>query len=169
MNDHVCARCAVCGPACCLVEPGREHLCFPLSPAEIERIAPHAPAIAWHVSETTSPELLDVLQSLFPAEAAMIAAIFPAGGAHERLATDPSGRCLLLSDSGCVLPVHARPRHCALYPFWMRGQSLMLLDSECLAIREARGTAMILRSLGMTPARVRELFAGLRASLGLAA
>ena len=169
MNDHVCARCAVCGPACCIVPPEREHLCFPLTSADIARIAPHAPAIPWHVSEPNNPGLLHTLTSLFAEDAAYIRAMFPPHGEHQRLATDERGRCLLLSDSGCVLPVAARPLHCLLYPFWMRGQSIMLMDTDCLALDEARGTAMLMRSLGMTPAMVRELYADLRASLGLAA
>ncbi|THB63132.1 MAG: zinc/iron-chelating domain-containing protein [Desulfovibrio sp.] len=169
MDSTVCARCADRGTACCTIAPGEEAVCFPLSPWEIERIAPHAPDIAWHVAEPNSLELHAMLQRLFPMEAAGLIEAFPLGRDHERLATDARGRCVLLDSFGCLLPVEARPLHCSLFPFWMKGREIMILDADCLAIGEARGPAMLFRSLAMDPDRVRSLFASLRVSLGLAA
>ncbi len=106
---------------------------------------------------------MDNLCRLFGAEARAHQGAVPAGGFHDRLAVTKAGACALLGRQGCRLPRSARPYYCRLYPFWIRdGRQLYFQFSQCLAQKEAAGTAALLSSRGLTNADILDLYPRLR-------
>jgi len=166
-NPYVCARCAAMGPTCCQLTPGQEEFCFPLSEIEMDRIRDFVVNEGWFAQEPNSSAFLNHVQFLFPGEQKLVEELFHPRKFHYRLAVDNMGKCKFLSDTGCKLPVEARPYYCRLFPLWVNGDELMVLGAECLARREARGMGKLLGSLGLTPAKARELHARLRLAWGL--
>ena len=74
----------------------------------------------------------------------------------------PSGDCVFRGEAGCRLPREARPWYCNLFPMWVRGEVVMLMDPDgCLLRRETRSPVTAMRLLEMTAADVRRLFAGM--------
>jgi Fe-S-cluster containining protein len=131
----------------------------------IRDFAPHRGAFA---VAANSAAFVSRMVRLFPSEADAVAALFPAKKDHFRLATDRSGRCTLLGQTGCRLPVEARPYHCRLFPIWFSaGQATVLATPNCLALREATSMARLLDSLDMNLLRARDLHGRLRLAWGL--
>lgn len=170
MNDpHVCAVCAAAGPTCCVLAPGQEEYCFPLSEIERHRILETGADTGFFAQSPNSAAFLDTLRKLFPGEEERLAALFPARGSHYRLATHPDGRCKLLGPQGCTLPREARPYYCRLFPLWPeRGEVMVFGATCCLARQEARGLSALLRLLGESSANLRHVFGRLRLAWGLA-
>lgn len=134
-DPHICGRCAARQETCCQLEIGTEGDCFPLSLPEKNRILAAGYSDFWQ-SETTTSEFLRSMYSLFPDERRSVQRIFPLGGVHERLATKVDGRCVFLGKLGCELVREIRPHYCRLFPFWVVGGKIRLLDDGyCLAAR----------------------------------
>lgn len=169
MNDpHVCARCAATGPTCCVLTPGQEEFCFPLSEIERHRILETGAGKGFFAQEPNSSAFLDNLRKLFPGEEERLEQLFPARGFHHRLATGPDGRCMLLGPRGCTLPREARPYYCRLFPLWPeRGEVMVFGAGRCLARQEARGLLPLLRLLGESETNLRHLHGRLRLAWGL--
>jgi len=108
------------------------------------------------------------MQELFPGERALIAAVFPPGGAHWRLALQADGACVFLRTDGCALPRDARPAYCRIFPFWVRDREIQHFSlRDCQAQREQRGRPALQRCFGLSDADVFELYAVLRRGWGL--
>jgi len=167
-TQHVCARCAQTSSTCCTLTPGQEELCFPLSASERAAMQAAGATAAHFASQANTEAFVDNLCRLFPGEGAHITALFPPGGAHDRLAVSQTGACLLLGPQGCALPRHARPLYCLLFPFWIRsGRQLYFEFTTCQAQRDAQAGAGLLGRLGMTAESVRHLYSELRKAWGL--
>lgn len=167
-SEYVCARCARIGPTCCFVTPGEEQACFPLSVAEKDRIREALPDVGAFAMVPNSPRFLEHMLKLFPRDEARVRELFPERKEHMRLATDAQGNCRLLGPEGCLLPVESRPYYCRVFPFWFqRGQLTAFLPADCLAAREKRSVAGLLKTFGVAPVRLRELFGRLRLAWGL--
>ncbi len=165
-DPHICSRCAACQETCCQLEPGTEADCFALSAPEKERLLGAGYTDFWQ-REKTSSAFLRNMYSLFPYSRRRIHEVFPLGGVHDRLATRADGRCVLLGDSGCLLPREIRPWYCRLFPFWVvSGKVSMLGDSHCLVVR--LGVREGLRALDMPVQSVIELYTSLVDDWGLA-
>ena len=164
----VCARCAERSGTCCSLTPGEEEFCFPLSASERAAMTAAGAGPEHFARQENTAAFADNLCRLFPGEEERIRALFPLAAAHDRLALSPAGECLLRGSEGCVLPQEARPLYCRLFPFWVRGGQRMYFEfEECLALREGRGAAGLLRRLGITEAHVRHLYTELRKAWGL--
>lgn len=163
-----CRRCAEASGTCCTLSPGQEEFCFPLSARERADMEAAGAGPEMFFSQANTPAFVDNLCRLFPGEGALLRALFPAGGFHDRLAVALTGECLLLGPEGCRLPREARPYYCRLFPFWMRGGRQMYFEfKECQALRESRGGAGLLKRLGMTETGVFDLYHRLREAWGL--
>jgi Fe-S-cluster containining protein len=168
-DPDICQRCAQGGPTCCCLEPGAEQGCFPLAPAERDRIlGVLSGAAGAFAREANSPAFVENMKALFPGEEELVAELFPEGGFHLRLAVDAAGRCRLLGPQGCVLPREARPHYCRLFPLWPVGRTVMAFAAErCLAWREGRSLRRMLALLQTTEKNVKELHGRLRLAWGL--
>lgn len=168
MDPFVCKRCAGLGPTCCQLTPGTEESCFPLSVLEKDRIREAAPQLGAFALSPNSSAFISYMERLFPKEKELVRELFPERKEHFRLATDPEGRCKLLGLEGCLLPVESRPYYCRIFPFWVNGGRLSVFAVEsCVAFKEARALAGLLSSLGVSQAKVRELYGRLRLAWGL--
>lgn len=164
-DPMVCAR---CGGACCGITSGQEEFCFPLSDIELDRIRQFAPAKGWFAQEPNSSAFIGHVSRLFPGEQALIEQLFNPRKHHMRLAVNAAGQCTFVGPQGCILPTEARPYYCRIFPLWDGDAGLNILAAEgCLALREARGVGPLLASLGLTPAKARDLHARLRLAWGL--
>lgn len=169
MNDpHVCARCAAQGPTCCRLTPGQEEVCFPVSIEEKNRIQDILPHTGGFELQQTTAAFVDNVVRLFPDEREFVKKVFPVGKDHFRLAVDRTGKCRFLGASGCVLPHEVRPYYCRIFPFWYHSGKLIVFDFPgCLAVKEARGTGALLKSLDTNVTRIKDLVARLRLVWGL--
>lgn len=165
-DPSVCAACAGQGPTCCELAPGQEESCFPLSRVEMDRIREFVNGQGWFALEANSAAFVANVCRLFPADKRRARQLFPRGGEHYRLAVDASGACKLLGETGCVLPAEARPYYCRLFPLWMDGDKLRVLEAHCLARRRARGPEELLRQVGLTAKTVHDLHCRLRLAWG---
>ena len=152
---------------CCVLKPGEEKVCFPLFPEEVERISKHLGHRRWLAREPNLPEFIQVMKRMFPLDQNALDGLFPPEADHHRLGTDSRGRCVFLEDTGCSLPRGVRPYHCRIFPLWMRGRRLMVLDAQCLARQEAGSLEELLESLGTSGPQVRRLFKRMRRAWGL--
>jgi Fe-S-cluster containining protein len=167
-DTDACTRCAENCGTCCTLAPGNEQYCFPLSPCERADMEAAGAGPETFYCQANTPDFLDNLCRLFPGEGAKVREVFPAEGVHDRLAVSPAGACLLLGPQGCRLPREARPYYCRLFPFWIRTGQLMFFEfKDCLAVRESRGGAGLLKRLGMTEKGVFDLYHRLREAWGL--
>lgn len=123
----------------------------------------------WCVDEPNSPDFLKAMRDLFPGERDAIRAAFPDGESHMRLALDPDGACVFLSEHGCVLPRPARPYFCRIFPFWVvRGRLQCFQSEDCLAVREQPGNFMaLLGAFDSSPVDITERYQMLRLDWGL--
>ncbi len=172
----ICRECSRADGGCCR-SPEPEAPGFPLSPAEVDRLAIYAPLADRPPGKGTieqisleratmtspnSPEFLEALEALLPRHKQDIAALFPADGVYRKLRTMPSGDCVFRGEAGCRLPREVRPWYCNLFPMWVRGEAVMLMNpDDCRLCREARSPASAMRLLDMTASDVRRLFAGI--------
>lgn len=168
-ESDVCARCANTSGTCCTLTPGQEEYCFPLSAGERAGMESAGAQAAHFFLQPNTEAFVGNLCRLFPGESGAIRMLFPAGGAHDRLAISPQGACLLLGQRGCLLPREARPLYCRLFPFWIRtGRELYFEMDRCQAQKEAGGGgAGLLLRLRMTSANVRTMYHELRKAWGL--
>lgn len=165
-SPHVCARCA----KCCVIPPGDEGIIFPLFTEEVDRLEEAAQdlgVVSPVAEEPTAQALQDAMLRLFPDAQEQVRALLPVGSTHHRLGVTDDGYCVFLGEAGCVLPQEVRPPHCLLFPFWFRGERLVPLDADCLALREARTSWDALRALGLSEAGMREAYSRLLRSWGL--
>lgn len=168
----VCARCAEHSGTCCSLAKGNEECCFPLSATERGAMEAAGATQDHFQPQENTPGFLENLCRLFPGEEDTVRALFPLGGEHDRLAVrdNASGSlsCRLLGPNGCGLPREARPLYCRLFPFWVRGGSVLYFDfQECLAVHERRGPGQMYEALGMSEGEARDLYAALRQAWGL--
>lgn len=168
----VCARCAEHSATCCSLDRGNEQYCFPLSATERRAMEQGGAGPEHFQSQENTPDFQDNLCRLFPGEEEEVRALFPQRGVHDRLAVtdNASGSlsCRLLGPEGCTLPRDARPLYCRLFPFWVRGGSVLYFDfQDCQAVRERRGPGQMYQALGMDEGEARELYAALRQAWGL--
>ena len=168
----VCARCAEHSGTCCSLARGSEEYCFPLSATERRAMEQAGAGPEHFCGQENTPGFLDNLCRLFPGEEEVVRGLFPAGGDHHRLAVTDNGQesvsCRLLGPGGCTLPRQARPLYCRLFPFWVRGGSVLFFDfQDCQAVRERRGPGPMYQALGMGEGEARELYAALRQAWGL--
>jgi len=173
----VCARCASVSDTCCCLTPGQEEHCFPISAPERQAMQDAGAGDDALFTQENTPAFVDNLARLFPGEDTTLRALFPLGGQHHRLnlvpaqGTDgPMLACRLLGPQGCTLPRQARPYYCRLFPFWLRGRSVLYFEfNQCQAVRERRGPGQMYLALGMSEKLARELYASLRTAWGLPA
>lgn len=169
-DPHVCERCGQQGTSCCVLTPGQEQHCFPLSAAERERILSYCgDAGAFALEVNTGAFVLGVKRA-FPGDEDAIAALFPVDGhsTHYRLATHADGACVLLGPEGCVLPREVRPYYCQLFPFWVaRGRVMIFASQTCLAQQTSTAFGRLSAMLGTTEKEVRRLHGQLRLAWGL--
>lgn len=165
----VCSRCAEQGPTCCVLTPGNEELCFPVSEIERRRIEEHIGLDRGAFTlEPNSGAFRDHLHRLFPNDWAAVESLFPDGSTHARLSCDQEGRCVFLRRSGCLLPRQARPYYCRLFPLWVTGDRVTVFSAGgCLARREAQDLAGILALLKCAELTARDLHGRLRLAWGL--
>lgn len=168
VDPSVCARCALLGPTCCTLSPGDEEYCFPLSLPEKERIQEAvADAGGFALQENTTAFIANVVR-LFPGEGDLVHKLFPPRKFHFRLAVDKRGNCRFLGQSGCIIPVEARPYYCRIFPFWVAGERVTSFDPPaCLARKEAVNQMRLLDSLSLTQALVKDLMGRLRLMWGM--
>lgn len=168
-DPHVCERCAMVERTCCRLDPGNEASCFPLSQVERDRIvAEVGDGVTPFALEDNTGEFTENVKSLFPRQEELVAALFPVGEKHHRLATDADGACRLLGPNGCVLSREARPYYCRMFPLWPFGRSVRVFAfPTCLAYREGQTLYRILRLIGTTEQRLRDLQRELREAWGL--
>ena len=172
----ICRQCAEEGRCCCKARPDQARLSFPLSQAEEERLLPFAALLADEgqgggvsVSEVNAPDFVDALLRLLPQYKRSLPGLFPPKGSHHRLRTLNDGTCVFLGDGGCRLPRNVRPWYCLLFPGWVQGTTVTLLQSEtCLVIRRADTVAHALRMQGVSHKELRELFSRMLTDWGLA-
>ena len=167
-NDpSVCARCAAQGETCCRLFPGQEEVCFPLSDFEMEAIRTVWDAKGWFTGQENTTAFVSNVCRLFPGEEGLVKKLFLPRRAHFRLATKKDGTCVLLGETGCLLPQEVRPYYCRLFPLWTVGRQIVALGPQCLAIREAKTITRLLDSMSMSKAKVFDLHARLRLAWGL--
>jgi Fe-S-cluster containining protein len=108
------------------------------------------------LADQAQPEFLEFLQAIHPA----FLQTMP-GGRRRRLRLTPEGACCLLAQTGCSLPVAARPLYCRLYPFWFNehGRLMLLRDHSCLAQEGAGSQREVMGRLGLEEEGLRGLFA----------
>jgi len=151
-----CARCHQQGVGCCTLLPGTEALLFGLTRAECECIsaATGRPVEAFTVEDTPPPGFREMLLAIHPA----FAGTLPQGRrVHLRV---QAGHCCFLAESGCSLPVEARPYYCRLYPTWFDADDRPMLprSGTCLAQQGALTLFEVMRRLGETEPNLRALF-----------
>ena len=169
---EICRLCSLETGGCCRC-PEPETPGFPLSPAELERLMAHA-HLADSTEDADSPlervsmpapnslEFLAAMEALLPRHKKAIAALFPSGGTYRKPKLRPSGDCVFRSNKGCRLPRKARPWYCNLFPLWMRGEGVMLMNPEGCRLREATASpAEAMRLMGTCAPDVRLQFADL--------
>ena len=171
-DTGVCARCARQSGTCCSLEVGNEEYCFPVSPTERQAMEQAGAGPEHFHPQDNTPEFLDNILRLFPGEDEVVRALFPADARHDRLAVRPNDAgslsCMLLGPTGCALPRSARPLYCRLFPFWVRGGTVLYFDfQDCQAVRERRGPGQMYQALGMDEGEARALYASLRQAWGL--
>ena len=167
-GPEACARCAARFPTCCRIAAENAECCFPLSGPDQAALKAHAGSGAVMIRQENTPLFLKNMRDLFPGEGAHVAAAFPPGGAHWRLALAQDGACVFLQPEGCTLPRDARPAYCRIFPFWVRGREIWhFAVRECQAQREQRGRSALQRCFGLSDADVLELYAALRRGWGL--
>lgn len=166
-DPFVCARCARQGPTCCELSSGTEDVCFPISDFERERIEKCAPGYGGFALQVNSAVFIENLYKLFPDERRKVNTLFPSGETHQRLAVTAQGKCVFLGLNGCILEKHARPFYCRLFPFWVIGKSVSVLESSgCLAQNENRTPGGIIRALNLDLEQIFEIYGQLRESWG---
>ncbi|GAB7080952.1 YkgJ family cysteine cluster protein [Megalodesulfovibrio paquesii] len=168
-RDTVCTRCAGHGATCCRLDPGGSGLCFPVSVMEWERILDVVGGMRGaFVQEPNTAPFVDALRRLFPGEGRVVEGLFPPHKFHLRLATTASGDCVFLGSRGCALPTEARPYYCRLFPFWMQGERITMLQATgCQALREGGTREEVMALLHMRESEVRTLHGRLRLAWGL--
>lgn len=142
-GPSVCARCAARGTGCCTSEPG----IFgpPLTPGDESRIeaATGLPRARFVHERALDPEEQRAWEEDVPAVRGL------ARDGRIRSLARPEGRCLLLGERGCTLPVRARPLLCRTFPFVIEGRVLRVQPAgECLAVEETDGAPGLARALG---------------------
>lgn len=165
----LCKRCASLGPTCCRIDPMSAEYLFPLSDAEYERIlAEVGPELIFSAERANTAGFQTFLRSMFPARRREVAALFPIGLKHRRLAVTADGACVLLGSQGCVLPREARPFFCRIFPFWLSGGRMTVFDYPgCLGQREFSDPGRLLVAMGLEPGSLRRLHADLCQAWGL--
>ncbi|WP_027178827.1 YkgJ family cysteine cluster protein [Maridesulfovibrio bastinii] len=168
MSDpFVCARCARLGTTCCEITTGSEELCFPLSDYERERILKYAPDNGGFALEANSAVFIENLYKLFPDERRDVNSIFPAGEFHYRLAVNDNGACVFLGSEGCTLARDIRPFYCRIFPFWVIGKSISVLESsDCLAQTENKTPGGMIRSVCLDLEEILNIYGQLRTAWG---
>ena len=187
IGECLCALCAQEGNTCCQTNPAHAHLGFPLSKAEWQRLLPYAnlvvasaaAEVAAHgmehpnndilrVQEQNEPAFTQALHQIFPLDTNKIDTLFPSDGTHFRLRTTAKGTCVLLSETGCVLPRHVRPWYCLLFPAWVVGQEFTLFTAAtCLISQKAHSPEQGYALLDTNKEKVHSLYTGLRIDWGL--
>ncbi len=166
-----CVRCAAKYSTCCRTEPAVAHLCFPLSEAEWQRIAPHAAEACGRpgrTQEENTEAFAQAMKRLFPGYAARVAELFPVPGLRWRLVTTPEGACVFLGPEGCRLPRSVRPWYCLLFPIWVQNGRLDAFDAkECVVCEENRTLPGVLAAVGLTEEEAKALAAALYKDWGL--
>lgn len=147
-DPFVCARCAHQGPTCCEITSGSAEVCFPLSDFERERIEKCAPDNGGFAIQANTAVFIENLYKLFPDERRQVNNLFPVNEVHTRLAITDQGKCGFLGDEGCILAKEIRPFYCRIFPFWVIGKSVSVLESStCLAQLENKTPGGMIRSL----------------------
>jgi len=168
-DPSVCSRCALLGPTCCVLEPGNEENCFPLSQVEKERIQSCLEGAGSFALQENTVAFIDSMHRLFPDERARVNELFPLKKFHFRLAVTEKGECSFLGPAGCVIPTEVRPYYCRLFPLWMRGDRITVFNTlTCLARKEAVHQKDLLRLIGASPESIRDLMGRLRLVWGFA-
>jgi Fe-S-cluster containining protein len=167
IHPAVCVRCAAKGRTCCMVTPGDEEFCFPISASEMAAIrgAGQGGGESFVLAPNT-PGFVEQLCLLMPDRD--VEAAFPARGSHWRLAVTPEGRCVFLGEGGCILDRAVRPLYCRLFPLWsFDGRLTWFTAEECLANAECPSLGGMLKAMGTDADEVMALFASMCAKLGL--
>ena len=168
----ICRECSLQTGGCCRsVDPCAAG--FPLSLPELERLMAYA-GLADQSVEAESPldrvsmtapndtEFLQAMNALLPRHKKAIAALFPPGGVYRKPRLLPSGDCVFRSEQGCRLPREARPWYCKLFPLWMRGQAVMLMNPDGCRLRQVTGSPIeAMRLMSTSAPEVRLLFAAM--------
>ncbi|MFZ5775695.1 MAG: zinc/iron-chelating domain-containing protein [Thermodesulfobacteriota bacterium] len=170
-GPEICANCSRIGPTCCRCETGEEVLVAPLSADEWERMqamAPWTTLAGVVVREPNTAFFIEEMHRLFPDRSDEVAASFPLGGHHLRLAQNHLGQCACLGPAGCLLPQEARPHFCHLYPFWFFSDRLQVFgDPQCLALRSLQTADQLCNALHTTPQRLFDAYHALCLAWGV--
>jgi Fe-S-cluster containining protein len=167
ISPNICTRCAAGGRTCCSIEPGSEEFCFPLSEADMARIAASVgDATSCFVHAPNTAAFADQLATLLPKYE--IRTAFPPDGHHWRLATTDQGHCVFLGVHGCVLDRSIRPMYCRLFPLWSyHGRLTWFTAEECLANKECTSLAAMLTAMHTDDTEVHALFDAMCSAMGL--
>lgn len=161
-DPGICARCSQIGPTCCQCRRGEEELAAMVSERELNQMVVFAPWTAdqnFVVRVSNSPAFIRHIKRLFPDRVEDVSRVIPPDGWHYRLFIERSGQCSLLGPSGCLLPRHARPLFCRVFPFWFIGNQLQVfLCDYCLAVQGDRAAPDLFSAMGTTPDHLYQLF-----------
>lgn len=143
VDFNICKCCDEMGSSCCRVPKAEQGLIPPISMGEIGYIRKHGglPGKAGRsfvVRKPNSKPFVKKMLDLFPYRSEEVRHVFPRRGMHYELAI-VNERCILLGPQGCILPRHARPLLCRIYPFWFYGEEPYIFANEqCLALQRCK-------------------------------
>ncbi len=118
----ICADCATLGSTCCCVN--RDIF---VTKADIERIA----RIVGHFNFFEQRHPLDPAYLDQDDDPNWLRYTMRPDGSRRVLKHGPNGMCCLVTATGCVLPLEARPLVCRLYPFMYNEDGVTGVLSEC--------------------------------------
>jgi Fe-S-cluster containining protein len=142
-----------------------------LSAKEVERIKEFlcsgrkADVKDFAVAEPNDKIFVRELRRLLPGYP--VSEVFQTSGSHWRLKT-AGNDCVFLTKSGCLLPRECRPLYCRLFPFWIFGGKIVLMDAvNCLGAHEAVSVQEALKLFRVSADEISALFHHMMISWGL--
>ena len=169
-NPDMCSQCNTFYGSCCkITEESNKDMPAPVSEPEIQRIlqtVTHRSRDHLFERQENSPLFINQMAALFPDMADSLDRIFPDDQTHYQLKTVNNG-CVFLSVRGCILPDHARPLFCRIFPFWFfDDQPQIFQDQRCLALQSCKTVPELLLALGTNSEALRNIHLQIRQELG---
>jgi Fe-S-cluster containining protein len=161
-NIDICRKCFSNNTSCCtLRSDNKEKMMIPpVSEKEIEKILiflGYKKREMIFESKNNSTFYIHQMLNLFPEMEESVFEAFPENGKHFELKTLDNA-CILLRDSGCILPKDVRPHFCRIYPFWFfEAEPRIFQDSNCLALRNYETISGVLLSLGTNSEAIQQI------------
>ncbi|WP_457572619.1 YkgJ family cysteine cluster protein [Desulfovulcanus sp.] len=165
---YICAQCSQTYSTCCKIKKELQEYCFPLSELEIEKIRKKVKINDFYVQEKNSRNFIQKLISLLPEYRQRIIQIFPPHNIHYRLKTKDNGKCIFLTDNGCLLQKDIKPFYCQIYPFWIYNQKITYFENKyCLAQKKTKKIGHLLKLFSVSIESIEDNFNSIITSLGL--